>query len=337
MLCYSLGYCLDVRSSPLLRPIMIGRLLVLALVALPVPVGAQEASPYDGPIIDMHLHAYTTDTYWGPAPHPVTGRMAPASAEAHRQATLEAMDQHDIVLGAVSGDVLEAAEVLAERTPNRFLVGIEVEDPEEDLDVESFLDWVRDGRLEIFAEVGAQYGGFSPSDPAFEAYWSLAEEHGIPAGIHTGESFPGTPYDECCPDFRVRLGDPLLLEDMLVAHPDLKVMVMHAGGFYWRRTFQLMQMYPQVYAELGVLAHAPGLVKAGVLEAFVREAKKLGMLDRVMFGSDQMIWPEAIGITVEAVQKLDFLTLEEKAAIFYDNAARFLGLDEETITRQHGR
>lgn len=61
------------------------------------------------------------------------------------------------------------------------------------------------------------------------------------------------------------------------------------------------------------------------------------MLDRVMFGSDQMIWPEAIGISVEAVQDLDFLTVEEKAAVFYDNAARFLRLSDEEISRHHGK
>lgn len=57
----------------------------------------------------------------------------------------------------------------------------------------------------------------------------------------------------------------LLLEDMLVAHPDLEVFVMHAGGFFWERTLQLMHMYPQVYAELGVLAHAPTQRRTGTL------------------------------------------------------------------------
>lgn len=56
-----------------------------------------------------------------------------------------------------------------------------------------------------------------------------------------------------------------------------------------------------------------------------------------MFGTGQMIWPEAIGISVEAVQSLDFLTAEEKGAILYDNAARFLGLSGEEIARHHQR
>jgi hypothetical protein len=34
-----------------------------------------------------------------------------------------------------------------------------------------------------------------------------------------------------------------------------------------------------------------------------------------------MIWPEAIKISVEAVQAVDFLTQEQKRDIFYNNAA----------------
>lgn len=50
-----------------------------------------------------------------------------------------------------------------------------------------------------------------------------------------------------------------------------------------------------------------------------------------------MVWPEAIGASVEAVQAIDFLTAEERAAILYDSAARFLGPGEEEIARHHGR
>jgi predicted TIM-barrel fold metal-dependent hydrolase len=306
-------------------------------LALPAPAAAQSAERYEGPIIDVHMHAYTDDDYWGAVPHPATGEPAPATDEEHLERTLEVMDEHGVVLGAVSGDALAAAEAWADRAPDRFLKGIAVHDPVEDLDADEFAGWVEAGRLEVFAEIGAQYGGYSPSDPAFDPYWSVAEDHGIPVGIHTGESFPGTPYDDCCPDFRLRLGDPLLLEEMLVAHPDLKVFVMHAGGWFWERALQLMQMYPQVHAEVGVLGHVPEHRATETLERFLRGAKARGYLDRVMFGSDQMVWPEAIALSVEAVQSLDFLTVEEKGAIFYDNAARFLGLSEEERAAHHGR
>jgi uncharacterized protein len=44
-----------------------------------------------------------------------------------------------------------------------------------------------------------------------------------------------------------------------------------------------------------------------------------------------MVWPEAIGMAVDRINRYDFLTADEKADIFYNNAARFLGLSEEEI------
>jgi predicted TIM-barrel fold metal-dependent hydrolase len=54
-----------------------------------------------------------------------------------------------------------------------------------------------------------------------------------------------------------------------------------------------------------------------------------------MFGSDQMVWPDLIGDTIEAVESATFLSPEQKRAIFYDNAARFLRLSAEQIRSDH--
>jgi predicted TIM-barrel fold metal-dependent hydrolase len=62
---------------------------------------------------------------------------------------------------------------------------------------------------------------------------------------------------------------------------------------------------------------------------------ELGLSKRIMFGSDQMMWPEAIEIAIETIESADFLTEEEKRDIFYNNAARFLRLSDEEIARHH--
>jgi predicted TIM-barrel fold metal-dependent hydrolase len=190
----------------------------------------------------------------------------------------------------------------------------------------------REKKVDAFGEVAAQYAGYSPSDPAFDAYWAVAEKHGVPVGIHTGGAPPGTPYT-CCPKFRLALGDPLLLEDMLVKYPKLKVYVMHAGGFFPQNALMLMTMYPHVYVDISTLTWTP--IAGDLLEPFLIEAKRRRLLDRVMFGSDQMRWPEAIALAIDRVNRLSFLTGEEKADIFYDNAAKFLGLTAEEIARHH--
>ena len=42
--------------------------------------------------------------------------------------------------------------------------------------------------------------------------------------------------------------------------------------------------------------------------AFLKELVDAGYGDRIMFGSDQMIWPETIRIAIETVEAADFLT-----------------------------
>ena len=72
-----------------------------------------------------------------------------------------------------------------------------------------------------------------------------------------------------------------------------------------------------------------------------RQLKKFidaGFGKRVMFGSDhQIIWPRLIELSIEIVEEAPFLSEEQKRDIFYNNAARFLRLSKEEITRHHGR
>ncbi len=42
-----------------------------------------------------------------------------------------------------------------------------------------------------------------------------------------------------------------------------------------------------------------------------------------MFGSDEMGWPDAIDLAFSTVDHAPFLTPEQKADIFYNNAATF--------------
>lgn len=41
-----------------------------------------------------------------------------------------------------------------------------------------------------------------------------------------------------------------------------------------------------------------------------------------------MLWPEALEAAIPNVEAADFLTEEEKRDIFYNNAARFLRLEQ---------
>jgi len=54
-----------------------------------------------------------------------------------------------------------------------------------------------------------------------------------------------------------------------------------------------------------------------------------GMEKRIMFGTDQMLWPGAIDLAVKTVRNTPFLSERQKRDIQYNNAARFLELSED--------
>ena len=70
--------------------------------------------------------------------------------------------------------------------------------------------------------------------------------------------------------------------------------------------------------------------------AYLNGLMDAGLGKRLMFGSDQMQWPEAIDDAVEAIESAPFLSEEQKRDIFYNNAARFLRLSQEQIAAHRG-
>lgn len=93
-------------------------------------------------------------------------------------------------------------------------------------------------------------------------------------------------------------------------------------------------MHPQVYVDVGVLSFA---FPRAEFHYYLRRLVEAGFGKRVMFGSDQMVWPEAIEAGISAIETADFLTDGQKRDILYNNAARFLRLSDEEVARHHGR
>ena len=278
------------------------------------------------PIIDVHLHADTENAFARPNPNPVTGKdPGLKSSNDHMTATLAAMKQFNIVKGLVSGP-LDMVERWRIADPDRIMAAPYFEGttswPLPDVDVLAGL--YADRRLSVLGEIGAQYGGLSPSDPKLEAYFALAERLDIPVGIHTGLGPPGTAYNPATKNFRTTLGDPRLLEDVLIRHPKLRVYLMHAGWPYLSETKALMQQYPQLYADVAVI---DWIMPREEFHEYLRALMRSGLGKRLMFGSDQMAWPEAIGMAIANIESAPFLTAGQKRDIFYNNAAGFLRLD----------
>jgi predicted TIM-barrel fold metal-dependent hydrolase len=285
---------------------------------------------YDGPIIDVHLHAYPSEAAIDETlVNPATGEPCGVrDGEAHLQACLAEMRRLNIVHGVVSGgggDRLAAAAHWRDAAPGLFLAGAGIRGSAEiPLPNIAVLRREFENRgLHVLGEVTAQYAGLTLSDPAYEPYLALAEELDIPVAVHTGVGPAGTSYDPCCRAFRVSLGNPALVEEALNRHPKLRVSLMHAGWPYLQETIAVMVVYPQVYADLGSINW---YFPRAEFHAYLGSLMRAGLGERLMFGSDQMYWPEAIGMAVEATDSAEFLSVSEKRDVFHDNAARFFGL-----------
>ena len=109
---------------------------------------------------------------------------------------------------------------------------------------------------------------------------------------------------------------------------------MHAGYPFLDDLLALLFSHPQVHVEVSMLANVEP--RAGFYR-YLQAIVDAGYVDRVMFGSDQMVWPELVTAAVESIEQAPFLSAAQKRAIFYDNAARFLRLSPAEIARHHGR
>jgi hypothetical protein len=307
---------------------MKARILSLILLTGFAPAApAQKNEQNRPPVIDVHMHAYAKDERWThKVPNPLTGQpMAATTEQAHMQATLAEMKKYNIVKGVVSNDYQAVLRWRA-AAPDRIIAAYGFDDPSSP-DLEFLRREHAAGRLGVMGELGLQYSGVAPNDPRMEPYWALAEELDMPVGIHTGLGFPNTPY-RCCPKFRTSLGSPALLEEVLIRHPKLRVYLMHAGWPYLQETKAIMHVYPQVYADLAAI---DWLRPREEFHEYLRALVRAGLGKRLLFGSDQMVWPEGIGMAIEGIESASFLTEEQKRDIFYNNAVGFLRLDEKKL------
>jgi len=111
--------------------------------------------------------------------------------------------------------------------------------------------------------------------------------------------------------------------DVLVRHPKLRMYAMHAGWPLGDEMIAALYSHPQLHVDIGVISYI--LLKAE-FHGYLKRLVDAGFLNRVMFGSDQMVWPQAIPIAIANVQSVPFLSEEQKRDILYNNARRFLRL-----------
>jgi predicted TIM-barrel fold metal-dependent hydrolase len=88
----------------------------------------------------------------------------------------------------------------------------------------------------------------------------------------------------------------------------------------------MLYAHPQLYVDV---AGNDWSLPRSQFHAHVRRLVEGGFGQRILFGSDAMIWPRTIEVAIESIESAPFLTAEQKRDIFYNNAVRFLRLSPD--------
>jgi len=295
----------------------------LIIVLMIIKLGLQ-AQDYEGPIIDMHIHAYNSELggmmFGMDHPNPLKNEtyIGVKTPEEQKSETFKKFEKHNIVLALTSD-----GQLWVEDDPERILIS------GRNMPLDTLRSMAENNQLSAIGELNPFYGGITAEHESQKPFFDLAEELQLPVGFHI---MPGGPpggiYHMGMDKVRVKNANPKQLEEVLVAHPKMRVFIMHGGWPYLEDMKAMMYAHPQLYIDIAAIDWILPKVE---FHNFLKGLVDSGFGKRIMFGSDQMVWPETIDIAVDAVNSADFLTMEQKEDIFFDNAAEFLELSAEEI------
>jgi uncharacterized protein len=142
-------------------------------------------------------------------------------------------------------------------------------------------------------KLGPIYQNIHPTDPRMMAVYEYCEANRVPILIHQGTTFPRKAP--------LKYASPILLEDVALRFPDLKMVIAHLGHPWIEDTLVLIRKQPNIYSDISALHYRPWqFYNALVL------AKEYGVLDKLLFGTDfPFTTPEA---TIDALRNLNRIT-----------------------------
>jgi len=117
------------------------------------------------------------------------------------------------------------------------------------------------------------YQNFDPADPKHLPLFRKAEKLGIPVNWHQGTSFVR--------QGPLKYSNPVLLEDIAVACPDLKMIISHMGHPWETECIVLIRKHPNLFADTSALHYRPWRH----WQAFMT-ALEYGVEHKLIFGSD---------------------------------------------------
>jgi predicted TIM-barrel fold metal-dependent hydrolase len=303
------------------------------------------------PVIDMHCHIYSNQIHPSVLQNYVKGNdlklndivfTSPKNYVEHLKAVIEQNTNYNVVLTYASCDS-KALDTINKINTGKYFPSFEIWPTRELLNDKKYIETlklkIRNGEVRGIGEVTNFYTGISPNDPIMDTLYRIAEKYDIPIGVHFGQTGRGLQLTDY-PNMRLEYSNPLLLQDVLIKFPKLRIYIMHAGvPFFPDETFAMLYMFPRLYVDISAVlweSYAYGYFREAVKE-FLTKAAKYGFTNRIMFGSDEWFYPGFIGLSIDYIKQADFLTETQKRDILYNNAARFLRLSDAEIKKHNSK
>jgi predicted TIM-barrel fold metal-dependent hydrolase len=145
--------------------------------------------------------------------------------------------------------------------------------------------------------------------------FEIAQKYKLLILMHTGYPPPGTKKNV------LSYSNPLYVEEIIQSFPNLKVIIAHMGYPWVDLALSLAVQYPNIFLDISNLTY----MMPNRLKDFLKRAKELIGLDKILFGSDGFI-PEMIQFSVDLFENIDYLSNEEIKKIMGLNAQKLLNL-----------
>ena len=122
-------------------------------------------------------------------------------------------------------------------------------------------------------KLGANYQNFDPLEPRALAIYERAQRYGLPILFPQGTS----PVQ----DAPIRLAHPLLMDEIAIRYPELRIIMAHMGHPWQTETCVVIRKHPHVYTDLCANFYRP----FSFWEQLVK-AMEWNVLDKLFFGTD---------------------------------------------------
>jgi hypothetical protein len=152
------------------------------------------------------------------------------------------------------------------------LIGFAAVDPVQD-NVHEILEHAVDDLKLRGVKLGPIYQNIHPLDDRMWPVYEFCEKRNLPILIHQGTTFPRKAP--------LKYSLPILLEEIALKHPNLKMIIAHMGHPWIEDTIVLIRKQPNFYADISALHYRPWQFYNALIIA-----KEYGVLRKLLFGSD---------------------------------------------------